>query len=353
MRIVVNDIAASEGGAMSILKDFYEEVREFGADHEWIFLLGDYYLEETPNIKVYVYPEIKKSWLKRLNFDFYFGKNIINEFNPDIYLSLQNTATLGIKCCQYVYLHQPLPFQKEKDFSFFKINEIKLAIYQKIIGKIFLYLFRKTRAKIIVQTHWMKDVLSEKVMNSVLVIPPKINVENKSSNRITYKIDEKAKKKFFYPASKETYKNHKIIYEAVDALVNEGCTNFEVVLTIDDIEVNNRQYYQCVGKISRHEVFILYQNSTLLFPSYIETYGLPLIEAKTCNSIIFASNTAFSKEVLGNYNNGYFFNFRSAEELTELMRKKINGDIKQFENQKIDFSNNTLYNFIVTKGIKK
>ncbi|NRE76400.1 glycosyltransferase family 1 protein, partial [Enterococcus faecium] len=105
MRIVVNDIAASEGGAMSVLKDFYEEVKEFGADHEWIFLLGDYYLEETPNIKVYVYPEIKKSWLKRLNFDFYFGKNIVNEFKPDIYLSLQNTATLGIKCNQYVYLH--------------------------------------------------------------------------------------------------------------------------------------------------------------------------------------------------------------------------------------------------------
>lgn len=87
-------------------------------------------------------------------------------------------------------------FSKRKRFFFFKINEIKLAIYQKIIGKIFLYLFRKTRAKIIVQSHWMKDVLSEKVMNSVLVIPPKINVENKSSNRITYKIDEKAKKIF-------------------------------------------------------------------------------------------------------------------------------------------------------------
>ena len=41
MRIVVNDIAASKGGALTVLKDFYNCVRENDTENEWIFLLGD------------------------------------------------------------------------------------------------------------------------------------------------------------------------------------------------------------------------------------------------------------------------------------------------------------------------
>ena len=47
MRIVVNDIAASKGGALTVLKDFYSCVRENDKENEWIFLLGDNLLEET------------------------------------------------------------------------------------------------------------------------------------------------------------------------------------------------------------------------------------------------------------------------------------------------------------------
>ena len=47
MRIVVNDIAASTRGALTVLKDFYNCVRENDRENEWIFLLGDDLLEET------------------------------------------------------------------------------------------------------------------------------------------------------------------------------------------------------------------------------------------------------------------------------------------------------------------
>ena len=41
MKIVVNDIAASEGGALAVLHDFINDIRINGREHEWIFLLGD------------------------------------------------------------------------------------------------------------------------------------------------------------------------------------------------------------------------------------------------------------------------------------------------------------------------
>ena len=140
MRIVVNDIAASEGGALSVLQDFYNEIsKSSDSDNiEWFFLLADKsFLQETNNIKIFEYPNIKKSWIKRIMFDFFYGRKIINSFKPDLYVSLQNTATLGIKAKQVVYLHQPLPYQDEKRFSIFKNGEKKLAIYQTVIGFIF------------------------------------------------------------------------------------------------------------------------------------------------------------------------------------------------------------------------
>ncbi|HCR4656563.1 TPA: glycosyltransferase family 1 protein, partial [Enterococcus faecium] len=200
MRIVVNDIAASEGGAMSVLRDLHSDIISSGDENEWIFLLGEKFIEESDNIKVLTFPKIKTSWIKRLDFDFISGKKIINKLQPDIYLSLQNTATIGVKAPQYVFLHQPLPYQKEKNFSFIKKKEFKMATYQHVIGKIYSILFKKTKATIIVQTQWMKENVSSILNNKILKVDTKINIDE---NIINKQINENKRnmKHFFYPAS--------------------------------------------------------------------------------------------------------------------------------------------------------
>ena len=127
MRIVVNDIAASKGGALTILKDFYNYISQNDTENEWIFLLGDNLLEETENIKIIVLSDIKKSRFKKLKFDFVTGKKFIKNLNPDVVFSLQNIATFGLKIPQIVYVHQSLPFQTIKNFSFFKKYCIKVG----------------------------------------------------------------------------------------------------------------------------------------------------------------------------------------------------------------------------------
>ena len=112
MRIVVNDIAASTGGAMTVLRDFYRCVCENDTENEWIFLLGDKYFEETDNVKIISMPDIKKSGFKKLWFDFVAGRKYISALKPDVVFSLQNIITFGLKAPQVVYVHQPLPFQR-------------------------------------------------------------------------------------------------------------------------------------------------------------------------------------------------------------------------------------------------
>ncbi|MBQ4145657.1 MAG: glycosyltransferase, partial [Clostridia bacterium] len=76
------------------------------------------------------------------------------------------------------------------------------------------------------------------------------------------------------------------------------------------------------------QVLAEYNNSTLLFPSYIETYGYPMAEARQMGTLIIASDCPFSREVLEGYKNAYFFDPFDAEALADYMEKIIKGDLK-------------------------
>ena len=64
--------------------------------------------------------------------------------------------------------------------------------------------------------------------------------------------------------------------------------------------------------MTRECVYEQYAKSVLIFPSYIETLGLPLLEARLTGCPIIAADTPFAKEILDGYNNvAYFGQFDS------------------------------------------
>lgn len=322
MKIVLNDIAASSGGALSILRDFYNYIKLNDTGNEWIFLLSDDYIEETKNIKVIILPQIKKNWVKKLQFDSITGKKFIKNLNPDVVFSLQNIITFGLKVPQIVYIHQSIPYQKVKAFSFFKSNERLFAIYQHLIGQIISFSAKKSN-KVVVQTEWMKKAVikkdkipEDKIFN---VLPSVENLDNyKKANVFN-------KNSFFYPTSSAVYKNNDCIYEACKILINRGITKYKIKMTTKKEEEIEQVDY--IGRIPREQVYDEYNRSTLIFPSYIETFGYPLAEARQMNTPILASDTPFSREVLASYENAYYFDPFRPEQLAELMEKIITGKI--------------------------
>ncbi|MCV3202902.1 glycosyltransferase [Enterococcus faecium] len=350
MKIVVNDIAASEGGALSVLNELYAEILASEDKNEWFFFLGKDYIPETNNIKVKTFPKIKKSWTRRLLFDLFYGRIIINKIKPDIYISLQNTATIGVKAKQYVYLHQSLPYQTEHTFSIFKKQERKYAIYQKIIGRIYNFLFYVSKSTIIVQTKWFKNAVKRKISNNVVIVPPKVNFVSRTYESA---INSNGEITFFYPAAKEIYKNHEVIFKAVDKVVNQGYKNFRIVLTIPIQEVNNKDMYTFLGTISREDVFEWYTKSVLLFPSFIETYGLPLKEAQLSNTPIIASNTDFAREVLRDYDGKYFFDKYNDEQLCSIMISVIQSEGKINKKSNINYRKEKLTLFTYLTKYRK
>lgn len=324
MRIVVNDIAASTGGAMTVLRDFYRCVCENDTENEWVFLLGDRFFEETDNVKIIPMPEVKKSGFKKLLFDFVTGRKFIASLKPDVVFSMQNIITFGLKVPQVTYIHQSIPFQTVKKFSFFKRSERKLAAIQHVIGGIIKRSAKKSD-RIIVQTQWMKEAVCGQCgipFDRVRVVMPQVK-SFPTGARTPF--DSTA---FFYPTALGVYKNNAAVYTASE-LLEQKHLDFSVTLTLSEDKSCGR--VRCVGRLPYDEVVTYYRGTTLLFPSYIETFGYPLAEARQAGTIVLASDTAFSREVLADYENAYFFDPFRPEELADLMEKVIRGDIVRQE----------------------
>lgn len=335
MRIMVFDVPASQGGALSILNDFYEEiVQHNNKDIEWIFVLSKPSLKETENVKVLRFPWIKKSWLHRIFFDQFIAPKLVKNVRPDKIFSLQNVIVPKVKVEQVVYVHQSLPFI---DYRFNFSEDKILWINQNILNRFIFKSIRKSQ-KVLVQTNWIKKACVEKLgvnESKIVVIPPKVHLdiinhfEENEINRST----------FFYPAAENFYKNHRLIVEACEQLVCSAGPRFEVIFTLKGDENDHiKALYnrvqemklpiQFIGKIKREKVFEYYSKSILIFPSYVETFGLPLLESRLHKGIIIAADTPFSHEILDGYPNAHYFNAFESGELIKLMKQLLDGELK-------------------------
>ncbi|MDP3444100.1 MAG: glycosyltransferase, partial [Ignavibacteria bacterium] len=280
MRIMVFDVPAESGGALSILNEFYNKYKDDLAN-DYIFVVSKPELEDTSNIKVLCFPWIKNSWFHRLFFDHFIAPKLVKKFKVNKVFSYHNIKIPYTKVPQSIYVHNALPIDENR-FSIFE-NKL-LWVYQNILSRGIFKSIKKAN-KVIVQTEWMKEACIERLKidrNKIEVMPPKINIEVKRY----FKPTKKSLSTFFYPASGIVFKNHKIIIEASIKLKEQSIKNYCVIFTLNGDENKHiAQLYkevkehelpvEFIGSLLREEVFDYYTRSILIFPSYIETVGLP------------------------------------------------------------------------------
>ncbi len=327
MNILVYSVAAESGGALSVLMDFYEQFKKKKENH-YYFVVSTPHLEECDNITVLRFPEIKKSWGHRLFFEYVKAPQLVKKYKIDEVFSTTNTILPFVKVKQTLYLHNSLPFSEYQ----FKWNENQLFwIYQNIIARLIYHSIDRADY-IITQTNWMKKA----VIHQCNVQAHKIEVQTPPIDDSLVKSYHPVAGKtyFFYPAAGYSYKNHKLILEACEILKARALSGFEAILTLNE---NGSPYEQelsqvakkkmlpvkFIGFLTREEVFNWYSKSTLLFPSYIESFPLPLMEARLSKAPILASNTPFSREILKDYRYCEFFDIQDAERLADEMAKLI------------------------------
>ncbi len=334
MNILVFDVPATSGGALTILEEYYKvATRHSDNDVMWFFVISSPELRETDNVKILRFPWVKKSWLHRLYFDCFIAPRLVDRHEADEILSLQNVIIPKTKVPQTLYVHQPLPFVDKR----FGLTEApRFWVYQNIIGKMIFQSMREA-SRVIVQTDWMKHACVSMAgiePAKITVLPPSINVDVERH----FKLTETTARTFFYPASGVSYKNHSLVVDAAILLEERGINDYEVIFTLKGDENRHiSNLYQkisnldlpikFVGGLTRDQVFEYYGRSVLVFPSYIETFGLPLLEARLHGTPILASDCPFSHEILDGYEKVSFFGPKDAMVLADLMEASVRQEI--------------------------
>lgn len=144
---------------------------------------------------------------------------------------------------------------------------------------------------------------------------------------------------FFYPSLPRVFKNFEVIAEAVKIIKESKDHRFRVILTLDGsenryaISIFRKYSYlteiEFIGLKDRETIFRLYnETDCLLFPSKLESWGLPLSEFKGFNKPIISADLPYARETLGDYGKVCYFNPDSANDLACHMQDLINGKIK-------------------------
>ena len=332
-KIMIFNHAASSGGALTILKMYHQRAME-DMTNEYIFVVSTVELKECENVRVLAFPKTKKSWLHRWFFDKCRCKKLVKKHMPDSIISLQNVLIKSPKgIFQEVYIHQSLPFVAHK---FKLLGHPRLWVYQNIIGRMIKKAARRAD-KITVQTQWMKKaVLQQSGANE-----SKFVVDTPVFATEFFKYDENSPIQFFYPAAAEFYKNHTVILQALKILKEEGLLP-KVIFTLDGTEnkLSARLKDICdkeglnvefTGSLTHGDVLAMYSKSILLFPSFVESLPLPLIEAKNSNCSIICSDQPFSREVCNDYDRTVYFAHDDSNTLASEMKFLLKRKCKEIK----------------------
>ncbi|RCK54064.1 hypothetical protein TH25_01600 [Thalassospira profundimaris] len=237
--------------------------------------------------------------IKIVNFGFFNG-HIWEQFVLPFYfikkrnyilLNLANTAPIfGTK--NALVLHDIQFARKPRIHSF-----LFTAIYKAIIP-----LALKRSSPIITVSHESKkDILKFYKTKKEIIIAPNATSETFSSNAIT----ETFKKKYILSISPFSY--HKNFSNIIKSFLSLEDKSYQLIITgtpnknfnfsKDDIELKNVKF---IGRVTDTELKNLYQHAKcLIYPSFSEGFGLPIIEAQKCQCPVIASDIPVFHEVGG------------------------------------------------------
>jgi glycosyltransferase involved in cell wall biosynthesis len=331
--IVVSGVNLTQMGPLSVFKDALSSLTEqFGERYEITALVHRRELLGVPNVTYLEFPEVKSSWFKRVAFEYHRCKRISARIRPDLWISMDNMTPNVTAKIRAVYCHNPSPFYK------FRLNDLQLDWKFGLFTLFYRYLYAiniKRNDYVIVQQDWIRQRFKCLYgVDSVIVAHPAVT-EVPSLQKCTEECSRRPYS-FFYPAYPRTFKNLELVLEASRILEEQGFADFEIWLT-SEISVNKYargmatrysgiQRVRWLGILPRREIFELYKTADcLLFPSKLETWGMPITEFKATGKPILAADLPYARETVGTYPRAAFFDPMNPEALASLMRDAATG----------------------------
>jgi glycosyltransferase involved in cell wall biosynthesis len=328
LRIVVSAVNFTEGGPLTILRECLASAATIlPADIEIVAIVNRADLINEPRVRLISIPSSKISWFHRLYWEWFGFMRISRELNPALWLSMHDITPRVSTCRQAVYCHNSAPFYRiglrealmEPTFFFF--NKFYGLLYRVFIRRNYF---------VIVQQTWLREAfLNSMGKLRIVVAHPLVPINVKTSAKLTG-----SKFIFIYPSLPRVFKNIETLCKAAQIMSSRGMNCFEVRVTLNGTEnryarwlfrqFGNVECVKFIGRQTSDEMVNLYREAdALVFPSKLETWGLPISEAKAFRLPLLVADLPYARETVGSYDLVSFFSPESADALADLMQLMV------------------------------
>ena len=311
--VVLSAVNFSEGGPLTVLQESLEAAAQsLPVDWKITALIHRKDLITHPRIQTIEFPQSKRSWLTRLWLEWVMFNRLSKSLKPDLWLSLHDITSRVHARRQAVYCHNPSPFHEltlrdaclEPPFALFNL------LYGRLYG-----LFLARNHTVVVQQAWLRQAFKRLYAHpNVLVAYPARSDEGPfvaAQLRTAGQFSEARPLVMLYPALPRVFKNIEVLCEAMKRLPESARGAVELRLTIDGTENSYaRDLYRrfssvCgvrfIGRQTRQQMLQAYRAcDVVVFPSRLETWGLPITEAKTQNKPLVVADLPYAHETVGN-----------------------------------------------------
>lgn len=342
--IVISAVNLVEGGPLTILRECLDALSQSDISLEYkvvALVHSRKLLPSYSNIELMEYPLAKRNYLFRCYYEYWGFYRLSKRLKPYLWLSLHDMSPRVKAERQAVYMHNPSPFYKAS------FQVVLHAFTYALFSWFYKYVYRiniHANDYLIVQQQWLRNEFSKMFSfprERIVVFPPLKEGDDRIAHPSTERtfMEEKGTVLFFYPAFPRVFKNFEIICNAVRILENKRIGDFKVVLTIDGSE--NRYSRKVVlgnsdlrtirfeGLLSKEMVEAYYdQSDCLLFPSLLETWGLPISEYMPYRKPMLVADLPYAHETAAEAEFVVFFNPYEARDLAEKMLRVINHDME-------------------------
>ncbi len=333
-RIVLSGVNLVEGGTLSIFREALAALSANYLDrYDVTALVHRQELFDAHGISYREFPEVKSSWIRRLQFEYMHCRRLSRELQPVLWLAMHDMTPNVSAHIRAVYCHNPSPFYR------LPLREAPLSPTFTLFRFFYGYLYSiniRQNSFVVVQQDWLRNEFMRRydVQNVVVAHPSVMPMPVAQAAAPTLR-DERFT--FLYPALPRPFKNMELLLEAAQLLEQQGIGAFALVLTIDGSEnrysaklrrdFGNVKSVRWLGRQSREQVETLYSEADcLLFPSKLETWGMPITEWKRTQKPMLIANLPYCRETVGDYSNVAFVDTGDARELAHRMQSVLQGN---------------------------
>lgn len=330
VRIVISAVNLVEGGTLTVLREcIAAAVACLPPNWEIVALVHSADLVDEPRVRVVPIPDAKQSWGRRLYWEWFGFRRLPQVASASLWLSLHDITPRVDAVRQAVYCHNPSPFYRTGPLEAWL--EPKFFLFTLLYASLYKAFIRRNHF-VIVQQAWMRAEFERRMgpLPIVVAYPVLLHPPTAVAARPTKPFV------FLYPALPRLFKNFETLMAAAYLLSARGVEGFEIRLTISGRENRTAHWLFAryaglagvcfIGRQSRDEMLSQYrQASAVVFPSRLETWGLPISEAKAHGLPLLLADLPYAHEAVGDYDRVGFFAPDDASALADQMHAMIEG----------------------------